>query len=161
MLSIFLAAFFLAAGTIWMHAAGISSLLRYSTRARAHPPTTPFAIRRTLLRVVWWLFLLHVAEIALWALFYLWRGYLPDAEAAFYFSGVTYTTVGYGDVVLAKPFRLLAPVEGLVGILMCSLSMGYFFVVVNRILQGQPQESPTASGKDEKITASTNVQTEA
>ena len=74
--------------------------------------------------------------------------YLPNAEAAFYFSGVTYTTVGYGDFVLAKPCRLLAPVEGLVGVLMCGLSMGYFFVVVNRILQGQPQGSPTASGRD-------------
>ena len=120
-------------------------LLRYSTRAGAHPPTTPFAISRTLLRVVWWLLLLHLTEITLWALFYLWRGYLPDAEAAFYFSGVTYTTVGYGDIVLAKPFRLLAPLEGLVGVLMCSLSMGYFFVVVNRILQGQPQRSPSRS----------------
>ena len=145
MLAIFLAAFLLAASTICMHAAGISLLLRYSTRARAHPPTTPFAISRTLLRVVWWLLLLHLAEIALWALFYLWRGYLPDAESAFYFYGVTYTTVGYGDIVLAKPFRLLAPLEGLVGVLMCSLSMGYFFVVVNRILQGQPQRSPSRS----------------
>jgi hypothetical protein len=148
MLAIFLAAFLLAASTVCLHAAGISLLLRYSTRARAHPLTTPFAISRTLLRVVWWLFLLHLAEIALWALFYLWRGYLPDAEAAFYFSGVTYTTVGYGDIVLAKPCRLLAPVEGLVGILMCSLSTGYFFVVVNRILQGQPQGVPNASGRD-------------
>jgi hypothetical protein len=145
MLSILLSAFLLAACTICMHAAGISLLLRYSTRTGAHPPTTPFAISRTLLRVVWWLLLLHLTEITLWALFYLWRGYLPDAEAAFYFSGVTYTTVGYGDIVLAKPFRLLAPLEGLVGVLMCSLSMGYFFVVVNRILQGQPQRSPSRS----------------
>jgi hypothetical protein len=92
--------------------------------------------------------MLHLAEIALWALFYLWRGYLSDAETAFYFSGVTHTTVGYGDIVLAKHCRLLAPVEGLVGVLMCSLSMGYFFVGVNRIFQGQPQGSPTASGGD-------------
>src|SRR5580698_6762509 len=148
MLSIFLAAFLLAASTIWMHAAGISLLLRSWTSARSQPPTTPFAIMRTLLRVVWWLLLLHLAEISFWALFYLWRGYLPDAEAAFYFSGVTYTTVGYGDIVLANSCRLLAPVEGLVGILMCSLSTGYFFVVVNRILQGQPQGSPTATGRD-------------
>jgi Ion channel len=147
MLSIFLAAFLLAASTIWMHAAGISLLLRNSMRAGSQPPTS-FAIRKTLLRVVWWLLLLHLAEIALWAVFYLWRGYLPDAEAAFYFSGVTYTTIGYGDIVLAKPCRLLAPVEGLVGVLMCGLSMGYFFVVVNRILQGQPQGTPTASGRD-------------
>jgi hypothetical protein len=29
-----------------------------------------------------------------WGLFYLWRGCLPDAEVAFYFSAVTYTTLG-------------------------------------------------------------------
>jgi len=31
------------------------------------------------------------------------------AQAAFYFSGVTYTTLGYSDLVLAKPWRLLGP----------------------------------------------------
>jgi len=40
-------------------------------------------------------------------LFYLWRGCVTDAETAFYFSAVTYTTLGYDDVVLAKPWRLL------------------------------------------------------
>ena len=63
---------------------------------------------------------------------------LPNAEAAFYFSGVTYTTLGYGDVVLVKPWRLLAPIEGLVGVMMCALSTGYFFVVASRIHQWQP-----------------------
>jgi len=32
------------------------------------------------------------------------------------FWGFTYTTMGYGDVVLAKPGRLLAPVEDLMGV---------------------------------------------
>jgi Ion channel len=104
MLFIFLAAFLLAVITICMHAVGISLLLRYSTRKNFQALTTSFAIMRTLLRVVAWLFLLHLAEIALWALFYLWRAHLSDAEAAFYFSGVTYTTAGYGDIVLAKPW---------------------------------------------------------
>src|ERR1035438_9002448 len=38
-----------------------------------------------------------LAEIAIWGFFYLWRGCLPNSEAAFYFSGSTYTTLGYGD----------------------------------------------------------------
>ena len=63
---------------------------------------------------------------------------LPNAEAALYFSGVTSTSLGYGDVVLAKPWRLLAPIEGLVGVIMCGLSTGYFFVVVSRIHQWKP-----------------------
>ena len=88
--------------------------------------------------MIWWLILLHLLEISIWGLFYLWRGYLPNAEAAFYFSGVTYTSLGYGDVVLAKPWRLLAPIEGLVGVIMCGLSTGYFFVVVSRIHQWRP-----------------------
>lgn len=57
---------------------------------------------------------------------------MPDAESAFYFSGVTYTTVGYGDLVLPKPWRLLAPLEALTGILMCGLSTGLFFAVVSQ-----------------------------
>ena len=53
--------------------------------------------------MIWWLVLLHLAEISIWAVFYLWRGCLPNAKAAFYFSGATYATLGYGDVVLAQP----------------------------------------------------------
>jgi len=67
--------------------------------------------------MVWWMVLLHLVEISVWELFYLWRGCLPDAEAALYFSAVTYTTVGYGDLVLAKPWRGLAPIEGLTALL--------------------------------------------
>jgi hypothetical protein len=48
-------------------------------------------------------------------------------------AGVTYATVGYGDLVLPKPWRMLGLVEGLTGILMCGLSAGLFFAVVSRI----------------------------
>ena len=61
---------------------------------------------RLLVWVAWRLTLLHLAEIAVWALFYWWQKCLPDAESSFYFSGVTYTTVGYGDLVL--PTRVAA-----------------------------------------------------
>ena len=78
-------------------------------------------------------------------LFYLWRGCLPDAETAFYFSGATYATIGYGDVVLAKPWRLLAPIEGLMGILMCGLSAGYLFAVLSHVYQSRHVEAPAVS----------------
>ena len=150
MLSIFLTSYLLAALTVCIHAAGIAILLRRWIRLGARTPTSFWAITLMLLHMIWWLILLHLAEISIWALFYLWRGCLPNAEAAFYFSGVTYTTVGYGDLVLAKPWRLLAPLEGLVGVLMCGLSMGYFFVVVNRIHQRQPLRVIAGSATDEK-----------
>jgi hypothetical protein len=42
-----------------------------------------------LLRMIWWLALLHLAEISMWGLIYLWHRCLPNAEAAFYLSGIT------------------------------------------------------------------------
>jgi len=46
-------------------------------------------ITRVLLRMIWWLILIHLAEISIRALFYLWCGCMPNAEAASYVSGVT------------------------------------------------------------------------
>jgi hypothetical protein len=137
MTSIILSACVLVAVTVAVHAAGLAVLLRCFIKLDAPPPTHVWHITRMLLRMVWWLFLIHLAEILVWGLFYLWRGWLPNAETAFYFSGTTYTTIGYGDVVLAKPWRLLGPIEGLTGILMCALSTGYFFVVVSYIHQSR------------------------
>jgi hypothetical protein len=137
MLSIILNACVLVALTMYIHASGIAVLLRGLMKLDALPPTRVWPITRMLFRMIWWLILIHLAEISVWALFYLWRGCMPNAEAAFYFSGVTYTTIGYGDLVLAKPWRLLGPIEGLVGILMCGLSTGYFFVLVSRAYQSR------------------------
>ena len=136
--SIILSACVLVALTVVVHTVGIAVLLRHLTSLYALPPNRLWPVIGRLLHIIWWLFLLHLLEISIWGLFYLWRGYLPNAEAALYFSGVTYTSLGYGDVVLAKPWRLLAPIEGLVGIIMVGFSTGYFFVVVSRIHQWKP-----------------------
>jgi hypothetical protein len=61
---------------------------------------------------------------------------MPDLASALYFSAVTYTTTGYGDLVLAEEWRLLGAVEALTGILMCGWSTGFFFAVVNRLYEG-------------------------
>ncbi len=119
--------------TVLVHATGFALLLRSLMKSQATPRTQTLPIAWLLIRVTWWLILIHVAEITLWALGYLWGGCLPDAESAFYFSGASYTTIGYGDVVLAKPWRILGPVEGLTGILMCGLSAGLFFALVSKI----------------------------
>jgi hypothetical protein len=131
MVSTLLTAWSLLALTVTIHAAGLSTMLRRASRL---PGARFWPMTRLLVRVAGWLLLLHLAEISVWALFYWWQRCLPDAESAFYFSGVTYTTLGYGDLVLPLEWRLLGPVEGLTGILMCGLSTGYFFAVVSKFL---------------------------
>lgn len=123
----------LVAVTVAVHAAGLAVLLRSLIRSHALPAARFWPITWLLIRVAWCLILIHLFEIMVWAMFYFWQDCLPDAESAFYFAGVTYTTVGYGDLVLPKPWRMLGPVEGLTGILMCGLSTGLFFAVVSRV----------------------------
>lgn len=76
----------------------------------------------------------HLIEITVWALFFLWKQAMPDLSSALYFSAVTYTTTGYGDLVLPAEWRLVGAVEALTGILMCGWSTGFFFAVVEGML---------------------------
>lgn len=85
--------------------------------------------------VAGWVILLHVTEIMAWALVYLWQDAMPDLSSAMYFSAVTYTTTGYGDLVLPEPWRLVGAVEALTGILMCGWSTGFFFAVLSHALE--------------------------
>lgn len=118
--------------TVGVHALGFSALLRALMRSHALDRSGFRPVTGMVIGLTCWLILIHLIEVLVWALFYLWWGCMPDAESAFYFSGVTYTTVGYGDLVLQKPWRLLAPLEALTGILMCGISTGLFFAVLNK-----------------------------
>ena len=137
MISRLLIALTLMAICVAIHAAGMSLALR---QLRTHrPPSLQFwPVTQRFVLVAAWIIVLHLAEIAVWAEFYLWRGAMPDLAAALYFSAVTYTTTGYGDLVLPEGWRLLGGVHALTGILMCGWSTGFFFAVVNRLY-----ESPT------------------
>ncbi len=77
--------------------------------------------------------LICIAGWTVWAFFYAWKHGMPDLTSAFYFSAVTYTTTGYGDLVLPKEWRLVGGVEALTGILMCGLSTGMFFAVFTKV----------------------------
>jgi hypothetical protein len=133
MLSVILLASVLVAVTVAVHCLGLALVLRSLMKSRSMLLTRLWPITLMLIRLALCLIMISLVEIAIWGSFYLWQGCLPDAESAFYFSGITYTSIGYGDLVLAKHWRMLSPVEGLTGMLMCGLSAGLFFAVVSRI----------------------------
>jgi hypothetical protein len=118
--------------TVVIHAAGFSAILRAIVGSHALDKSGFLPVTRWVIGLACWLILIHLVEISVWGLFYFWQGCMPDAESAVYFSGVTYTGAGYGDIVLPKPWRLLGPLETLTGVLMCGLSTGLFFAVVSR-----------------------------
>ena len=79
---------------------------------------------------------LHGIVILLWASCYRWLCF-PSWESAFYFSASSYATVGYGDVVLPSKWRLLGPLESMVGMLMSGVSIGLLFAAVTHLVDGE------------------------
>ncbi len=138
-----LIAWSLVAVTVTIHAVGLVLLLIPLLHAKTRQNANFWTVTWLVIQTAWGLILLHLVEIAVWAFFYRWKECLPDLESAFYFAGVTYTTVGYGDLVLPKAWRLFGAVEALTGILMCGLSAGFFFAMVGRVYGNRVQPAPS------------------
>jgi len=92
--------------------------------------------------------LLHLIQTSLWAVFYYARSLFSDFETSMYFSMTSFTTIGYGDVLLPRRWRLLGVVEGFSGVLLCGISTAFIFAVINAMFQfrlGQRSNSSTTS----------------
>jgi hypothetical protein len=96
-------------------------------------------VRQRLERLFWvsgtvlLMFLASVAEVFVWAVTYLIVNAIEGAEQAFYFSMVTYTTLGYGDVLLAERWRVLGSFEAANGIIMFGWTTAVVVAAVHRL----------------------------
>ena len=79
------------------------------------------------------IFAIHTVEIWIYALLYLLLGALGTFEAALYFSTVTYSSVGYGDVLLSHEWRIFGAIEGATGILMMGWSTTFLVSMLGQL----------------------------
>ena len=79
------------------------------------------------------MFLAAVIEVVIWAATYLWLDAIDELEKAVYFSMVTFSTLGYGEIVLSESWRLLASFEAANGIIMFGWTTALIFAVVQRM----------------------------
>src|SRR5262249_4359061 len=123
-------AVFLIALTLWIQCAGMALLIH---RARIHlsrgiRELTPWRGAVVLVRFTLLMFAMHLLEILFWAVFYRWHG-LSSLATGFYFSASSYSTVGYADVNLPGPWRSLAPIESIMGVIMCGMSVSALLAI--------------------------------
>ncbi len=71
-------------------------------------------------------------ESLFWAITYIFLGAIEYFEEALYFSIVTFTTLGYGDVTLSETYRLLASLEAANGIIIFGWSTAIIIAAVQR-----------------------------
>jgi hypothetical protein len=86
--------------------------------------------------VTLWMFLAIMLEAWIWALVYLYDPLitvLSDLETALYFSMVTFTTLGYGDVVLTGKGRALATIQAANGVIIFGWTTALIFYFIQKV----------------------------
>ena len=128
--------------TVLIHSCGTTLLLRMFRRSglplwrrlgAAARPSIMVATAMTLL-------LLLIAEVLVWATAY-WMltgiTHIHDFEEAMYFSAVTFSTLGYGDITLHGDWRLLCGLEAMSGILLSGWSTALLFLTAQYLWFGE------------------------
>jgi voltage-gated potassium channel len=139
----FVAEFPLITLTLWLQSAGVAALVTWVRRALGGDLRKMGAFRFAawIVRLAMAVVVLHGLEILLWAAFYRWRC-LPSWDSAIYFSASSYSTLGCDDVSLPSSWRTLGPLESVIGVLMCGISVSLLFAIVTRLINRGVRSSP-------------------
>ncbi|MFC3616425.1 ion channel [Lutimaribacter marinistellae] len=81
--------------------------------------------------------LAHTLQVWIWAVVWVMFEVLADWNEAIYFSLVTYTTLGYGDVVLEPGTRIFGAFASVTGILAIGLSTAFLVAMMARLFEGR------------------------
>lgn len=76
---------------------------------------------------------IHTIEIWVYAVAFLAIGALTGFEPALYFSTVSFSSLGYGDILLTPEWRLLGAIEGVNGLILIAWSTAFLFSVTTRL----------------------------
>jgi voltage-gated potassium channel Kch len=123
--------------TVMIHFFGLAILIRLlGNRQRDTLGRGQHIARRmlTIMFVVFGLFAVHTIEIWSYAaLYYVILDTMTDFETALYFSTVTFVSLGYGDVLLPKQWRLVGAIEAANGVILLGWSTAFLVTVINRL----------------------------
>jgi voltage-gated potassium channel len=128
--------------TLWLQSAGLAALIFWVRRAVAGDLRRlgPFRSTALVVQLTAAVIVLHGVLILFWAGCYRWLC-LTSWESALYFSASSYATVGYGEVVLPSNWRMLGPLESIIGVLMCGISVSVLFATVTRLVSREVRSS--------------------
>ena len=98
-----------------------------------HRPPSLLKLIGALCAVSLWLMVSMCATVLIWALYFLWVGALGDLETAVYFSLISFTTLGFGDIVLAQPHRLLGGMLAANGFVLFGLTTAVLIDVIRSL----------------------------
>jgi hypothetical protein len=84
----------------------------------------------------------HASEVLVWALTYRLVSAAPAEADLVYFAFVNYTTLGYGDLIPVKDWKLLGPMTAMNGVLMFGWSTAVIFEVLRKAMATSRSKVP-------------------
>ena len=102
-----------------------------SVDARLHGRGRAIQTLAVLIIALFWILLVLTLSVWSWAGVYLYIGLFDQLETALYFAIVSFTTVGYGDVVIGQNWRLLAGMTATNGLLVFGLFTAFLVEILD------------------------------
>jgi hypothetical protein len=130
-----LVATIMVAITTLIHFFGLLMLTRLMSGAHTRLRTHEGALRQAgmILLVVFGIFSLHTAQVWVYAVTYRLLGEFSTFEEALYFSTVSFSTLGFGDVTLGVAWRVLGAIEAVNGLVLIAWSTAFLMSVTTRL----------------------------
>jgi ion channel len=120
---------------VWLSLFVVRLFRRFAPSAGSQ---SSFAIRVVAVTILVLAILLgHLAQVYVWALVFYLLAFFDDFWSAQYFVGETYTTLGYGDLLLPPERRMLAGWLAITGLLMIGWSTALFAYLITRYLEAR------------------------
>ncbi|MGI9531493.1 ion channel [Lutimonas sp.] len=89
------------------------------------------------------LIFIHLFQAAIWALVYMLLPGVTEFETfekSMYFSLVTFTTLGYGEITISSANRILAGLEAINGITLIGWSTAFMFAIFQELMKEGKKE---------------------
>jgi len=114
---------------------GVRYFVRQSATAHVGPGGT-YGLRQ-LLVVMLVMMLGTILQIALWGALFIVLGEFDGLYEATYHSAVNFASLGYGDIVMSTPWKLLGPLEAVCGVLMLGMTAAALMAILQQMIKTQ------------------------
>jgi hypothetical protein len=123
--------------SIIIHCLSVLAILNFirNQQTRGRPGATYWIDFRIVATTVMITLVAHAITVCLWAMSSIVVGEFGDFGTALYHAGVNYTSLGYGDIVMSPPWKMLGPIAATDGLLMFGVSTATVFAVLQRLVQ--------------------------
>ena len=76
-------------------------------------------------------------QISIWGVLFIVLGEFSELYEAIYHSAVNFASLGYGDIVMGKDWKLLGPLEAINGVLMLGMGAAALMVILQQLVKVQ------------------------